>query len=520
MKILGLKNLFSAMMLIALMLLSACSDPQFGAVRGQKQTKAPNLQTSSFQQCSNFTLVRPQVDLLFIWDNSSSAVFINDQTRQALNRIVDNVSSRFDYHIVLAPLIRNSNPVNWNVKLVSYDTANLNPEAMSMRISKEQASSNLNFPQGSASFEPGLERTRELLSQNISNGIFRQGAYTIVVMMSTEDDSAYFQEYGTSLPNDNLKRNYADSKIEQLLCLRGNHTGSCSGPTLNSSMMRFISIVARNPSLCSSNGIANTKTGVSYEYTSNKIYSASYTNSIPQPTDQNGAASVSRGPAFGTYSAFDSNDICVKDYRGIFDSVNSVIQDTVVNHRYNRWPVAGPNASVDPATLIVRKSTGQEFYPVGPGSVPAGVSGYRYINNSNSPRTTRFFPSAGEPFTGHMVELFGDAQVTYPECLMVTSTQEREYYGFAHLTGRPLESSIELRINGALIPRCSSPATCSNGWTLEDFYQTKNIKIVSPTNTSPAFPADNKAGYFLKLYGSAIYSNGDNVNVNWLPRGD
>lgn len=517
MKVKAYPHFLSAMIIASLLFLGACSDPKFGVVRGQKQTSAPNLQTSSFQQCSNFTLIRPQVDLLFIWDNSSSSVFINDQTRQALNRIVDNVSSRFDYHIVLAPLLRNNNPVNWNVKLVSYDTAGLNNQAMSMRIAKDQAANNLNFPLGSGSREAGLERTRELIANNISNGVFRQGAYTITVLMSTEDDESYMTG---QFANDNLKRDFVDNKIDELLCLRGNHSGNCSGPTLNSSMMRFLSIVSRNPTLCTANGIQNTRTGVAYEYTSSKIYSALYTNSIPQPTDQNGAETVSRGPAFGSYQAFDATDICRRDYHGIFDSVNSIIQDTVVNHRYNRWPVAGPNASVDPNSLVVRKSNGQEYYPVGSGPVPAGTDGYRYIGNqTNTP--TRFEPSVGEAFTGHMIELFGDAQVTYPECLMVTSTTVREYYGYALLgTSPPLETSIELRINGSLIPRCSSSATCTNGWIYDGYRSNQNLKVVSPTNLNPASPADIRTGYFLKLFGNAVYTNGDNVNVNWLPSGN
>lgn len=509
---------FSIALIGALLLLvSACSDPKFGVVRGQKETSAPNLQTSSLQQCSNFTLIRPQVDLLFIWDNSSSSVFINDQTRQALNRIVDNISNRFDYHIVLAPLIRNNNPVNWNIKLVSYDTAGLNSQAMSMRIAKEQAANNLNFPLGSGSREAGLERTRELIANNISNGIFRQGAYNITVLMSTEDDESYMTG---DFANENQKREFVDNKIEQLLCLRGNHSGNCSGPTLNSSMMRFLSIVSRNPTLCSANGIQNTSVGVAYEYTSSKIYSALYTNSIPQPTDQNGAETVVRGPAFSSYQAYDSTDICRRDYNGIFDSVNSIIQDTVVNHKYNRWPVAGPNASVDPDSLVVRKSNGQEYFPVGSGSVSNGTSGYRYIGKQSN-LATRFEPSVGEAFSGHMIELFGDAQVTYPECLVVTSTAEREFYGYALLgTSPPLESSIELRINGSLIPKCSSSATCANGWVYDGYRANHNIKVVSPTNLSPAGPADIRTGYFIKLFGNAVYTNGDNINVNWLPTGN
>lgn len=508
--------------LLGLMILGGCSDPQFGARRGQRQEQTPKLNTSSSSMCSDFTLVRPQVDLLFLWDNSSSSTFINNQTRRALNGIVNKVSQRFDYHIMLAPLLKTGS-VNSDAKLVTYDTAGLSSSAMSMRIDSSQASSALSFPSARGSQEAGLDRSRQLIVNNRSNGIFREGAYTIVVLMSTEDDNSYVPEGG--MESGYKRRKHVDDKVHQLLCLRGHYNAppgkSCSGSSLNSSMMRFISIVANNPSRCSRNGVAqNAKSGVAYEMASSFIYSQGYTNSTPNHVDQNGAPIQNRGGR--SYPLYDSTDICRGDYRGIFDGVNSVIQDQVIAHQYRFWPVAGPDADVDSNTIRVESSTGQELTHLGPGATHPHDNGFKYWGNTGrgSTKNTRIHPSPGEPHSGHLIELYGNARVTYPECLRVKFTQNQEYYGYVHLTGRPLESSIKLKINGVDIPKCSSTSYCHNGFVFLNTPKknNRNIKIQSPSNHSPDTEnPDKRYGYFLKLYGNAIYSNGDNVNVNWLP---
>ncbi len=524
-------------------LLTSCSESQFGVRRGQVADNTPDVKISSANQCSNFTLIRPKVDLLFLWDNSSSAYFINDETRKALNRLVNNVSNRFDYHIVMAPLIRANNwGVNDYMRIVTYDTAGLSSTALSMRVPKENASNFLSFPTAPGSTESGLERAREVLHHNIqqTNGVFRQGAYSIIVLMSTEDDNSFAT--GTNYINPALRTPYVNNKAHELLCIRGNYNNSygssyngsiynqnCAGaPTLNSPMMRFISVVANDVQRCQNNKILNAKVGESYERMSSLLYIHPYENSIPSPNDQFGAPLQQRGSV--SYQRFDSNDICRRDYKGIFDGVNSAIQDTVISHVYKYWPVAGPNASIDPDTIIVRKSNGQEFFEI-PGGVTIiedytgtndrdlsnqPIEGWRYINNDT--RNTRFLPSNGEPYTGHLVQLFGNAKVTYPECLKITFSSEQEYYGYVHITGKPLESSIVLAINGTTINRCASGSS-TNCWELATTggSETRNIKIQSPTNFTPANPPDTRTGWFLRLRGNAIYSNGANVNVNWLP---
>lgn len=537
----------SAFIIFLGLFLQSCSEPEFSARRGSLTQNNPTVVRTQTSACSNFTLVRPKVDLLFLWDNSSSTFFIDPQVRQALNRLVDNVSNRFDYHIVLAPLIRRSGrPVNDEMRIVTHDTVGLNSQALSLRVSREDASSYLSFSTASGSSESGLERARELLHQNQSNGIFRQGAYTLIVLMSTGNDNSY--ETGSGFGGGSALRDpYINNKVHELLCLRGHYDHSygagydggiygsnCSGaPSLDSSMMRFISIVANNENRCTQNNINNVRVGVTYEMTSNKIYLEPYNNGTPSPNDQFGAASQQRGNI--SYNLYDSTDICRGDYSGVFDGVNSAITDTVINHIYKRWPVDVASASVDPDTIVVKKGNGQEFF-----EIPSGVTivedldgkddrdtsnqpvhGWRYLGTQTN-QPTRFFPSPGEPYTGHMIQLYGDAKVTYPECLQVNYFSPVEYYGYVHIASKPLESSIQLRVAGTTVPRCQN-STSSNCWELEKtsgqpwYQENKNIKIQGPNNYTPAEPAELKTGYFLRLRGNAIIPSGTEFSVNWLP---
>ena len=52
------------------------------------------------------------------------------------------------------------------------------------------------------------------------------------------------------------------------------------------------------------------------------------------------------------------------------------------------------------------------------------------------------------------------------------------------------------------------------------YFSNFNIRVVSESDTTPAYPSVIKSGYFLKLYGSAVYSDGANVEVNFYPTGE
>ena len=177
------------LVIVFTLLFSSCSEDLFSPNKNKDTDKPnPRVTTSSFS-CSGFTHIKPQVDFLFLWDNSTSSVFINSQTKQALDNTIELISNRFDYHILLAPLLGNGND---NAFLVSETPDNLTQDALNMKVDRSVASSKLsNFSPVSGNSENGVERVREMLSINISNGVFRQGAYTIIVVMSNEDDNSW-----------------------------------------------------------------------------------------------------------------------------------------------------------------------------------------------------------------------------------------------------------------------------------------------------------------------------------------
>ncbi|MBT7610610.1 MAG: hypothetical protein HN576_12695 [Bacteriovoracaceae bacterium] len=483
------------------LLFSSCGKELFTTSKQLQNTQSNPIIKNSSSACSNFTHIKPEVDFLFLWDNSTSSVFINSQTRQALDNTIDLISTRFDYHILLAPLLGSGNSDAW---FVSETPNGLGSEALSIKIDRTLAAAKLStFPSVSGSAENGVERVREMLSNNISNGIFRNGAYTIVVVMSNEDDNSWVVG---SQPTGYDRNNYINQKLEQILCLRGHHTSACGGSQINSQQMRFISIVAHSEACNGTNSAF--KSNYVYKKMSEELYSAYYTGNIPSPSDQNGDSSP------------DSYNICdVSDFTTLFDGINNSIQDQVILHKYNYWPVATSGAAqIDPAEITIKKSTGTT-YPLLQEPVPGGVNGFTFTNSVQT-KNTRFAPSAGEPFTGYLVKLYGDAQVTYPECMSVTTQTPKEYFGYVNIQSKPNESTISLNINGQTIPQSTS-----NGWELvkesgqPKYYQSFNIKINGPGNYNPAFPAINKSGYFLKLNGNSIYSNGADLEVIYLPSG-
>ncbi len=524
------KKYFLKFLLIIFPFLFSCSQDYFRAkkVTNKFQTDSQEQIKNSFT-CGqgNYTLIRPKVDILFLWDNSTSTAFINNETKNALARIVDTLSERFDYHIILSPLIGQGNT---NSYLIAYDETGLSNSAKNMLIAKNQASIVLNsFPSGDGNQEKGLTRTVEMLSNNISNGIFRQNAYTIITLMSNESDYSYV----TGVDNGPARIAYLNEKLNSVLCIRGNYNGNCSGiSSINSQMMRFISIVAQNiNNSCANSSINQYSIGQIYEQMSSSIYSAPYTNGNPQPHDQDGSTFITRGSE--SYYLYDSNDICKEDYAGIFDGVNNAIQDTVINHSYNFWPIADGAISLDPNSLLVYRNDGVQIPKLDSNLVINRdfqgkndsdsygnlVSGYKYVGITTT--NTRYSPNSGEPHSGHMIELFGNAKITYPQCIReVQATSPKEYFGYAHMVYRPLIGSITLKIDGVTISESNV-----NGWQLlkdqsgnAQYFNNKNIQIVGPNDDTEGAPGLFKSGYFLKLYGNAIYSNDATIDVLYDPQ--
>lgn len=490
-----LKHLLIALGLLTLA--SSCGVEEFASKKNKDTLSTNPIVTSSQVACSNFTYIKPKVDFLFLWDNSSSAIFINDQTRAALNQTIDLISTRFDYHIVLAPLVLPQGAsVNSYAGLIVSDTPldQLTTKAKNMRIDRSSAQAHLSsftsFSVGSAEY--GAQRAIDVLNNNTTTGVlneaFRREAHTVVVLMSTEDDDS---------ATNNLS-SYVANRVSQLNSIKNN---------LNSQQLRFFSIVRKD--ICNENFAPMSPTPYNLGY--RQVSEQNFFAQSPTPADPKGDR--------------DSFNLCaISDFTRVFDDINNSILDAILSHKYNYWPVAQAGANIDPDEIIVRKDG--NLIPRLNEPVSPGANGFSFTYNASPGCTnTRYEPTSGEPFCGHVIRLYGNAEVVYPECMSVTTQTAKEWYGYVHLQSKPLESSIQLKINGVPVANCGACSGSANGYRLmktgsEPQYQAnRNLRITSPSNKAPMTPGIIKSGYFLELFGTAIYSNGESVEVIYDPSG-
>lgn len=491
------KSLF----LMTSFLLISCTKQEFAANKTSQPSAINPLSTTSTQLCSQKTLISPKVDVLLLWDNSSSALFINSASKNSFNQLITTVSENFDYHILSAPLI--TAPTNLaslnEASLVVKDATSVTGAASAILRTKDQAASALNFTQATGSYEPGVDRATSIIEANRSNGIFRNDAYTIIVVMSNGDDTSCEISTGYSRCSSADWTPLMQTKIDHLLCLRGNSSvASCTGVTpLNSTMMRFINVA---PLTSCSSGLG--KINERYKKVATSIYTAPYTNGWPTSNDN-----------LNTYP--DNYDICTIDFSHVFDGVNTAIKQTLIKHTYSFWPVAGTNDSLDPDTIRVTRDDGKVL--VNKTGETAPSDGFAFIGAQNN-HYTRILPTQGETFTGQMIQLFGTADddlIVYPHCLTVTYDAVKAQYGYIYLkSGEPLLPSIEVKINGSIVPQ-----DATNGWDYMGLEFTsaldQSLKIVD-------FPAGALSGYFIRLNGAAKFKNtagaAINVTVNYTPK--
>lgn len=454
--------------------ISSCSKDEFATPKATDDFKTdPNLPDTSVQ-CTGFSQIKPAVDFLFLWDNSASQLFVNADTKKALNNTINLVSNKFDYHILLAPLIVPS--TGDQQYLVTTSTDGLSSSARSKIIPSSSATSVINFASAGSTRESGLQRALNVVNENASNGIFRQNAHTIIVIMSNEDDSDhnYYNRIGWDT--------YIGEKYPHYIHLRDN--------VLHSLQMRFISLVAF--SACNTGYTAN----YIYREMSKRIYTAPPTLA-GSPTDQAGKASP------------DSYDICSTSFNSLFDGLNNSITDIILKHKYNYWPIGkNSEADFDPGKIEVTKKVNNQTVATLYENDPNGFTYVGYRENQN----TRYEPTSGEPYTGYMIKLNGTGVAVYPECVVIKTQRPAAYFGYVKMDQQPIVNSIQLFINGQPIPQ-----NTTNGWDYIGYKEQQNIRVISPSNLDPGSPAENYTGYFLKLYGSAVYTNGAEIQVIYDP---
>jgi hypothetical protein len=453
---------------LCLLALISCSKDEFSANKQSDKKTAPASAVSSTSSCAGFTLIKPEVDFLFLWDNTSSQFFVDPNLKIALNNVFTQISPTFNFRAMVAPLRGTGNAQAF---VVAESSTGLTIPSGTYFVTKENAGANTtNFITATGSSEFGLDRAVSLLTNN--NGFFRQGSNVIIVVMSNGDQIKTFSGGNAGYDGPGTAQLIADRKSE-LLNLKQN--------ILHSAEMRFFSIVSH--STCQLGYKANE----SYKKMSQGIFSARSilpVASIPTATP-------------------DSYDICGTSYTGvnIFDGINGAISEVLLKHKYDHWPVVASNGCLE--ILSVKKQ-----------AIPGGTSTDIFDNATNGYTNmgmqtninTRYQPTVGEPYTGHVIQLNGTAKASYPECIVVETKTPTVNYGYVHMANCPLESTISLRINGAVIPK-----NATNGW--QYFGRANNLNIT--TNSSTCVSPETKSGFFLKLYGSAVYSSGANVQVDY-----
>ena len=328
-----MKKLSSLTLLTSVLIFSACVKQEFAATKApQNATINPLVQTSA-QLCAQHTLIKPKVDLLILWDNTSSFNFVTQATKDSMYNLLSSVSDKFDYHALSAPLVPTAGLLGEAI-LVASDVTSVSGSASAIIKTKDQAIASLGFTRGAGGAETGIDRAISLLEGNRTNGIFRDGAYTLIVVMSNEDDKGceLTTGYNTCAKTDML--NYLRPKKDKLLCLRGNSAGlNCAGTTtLNSAMMRFMTVAPLT--FCPS---GNNKVNSAYRDISKLLYETPYTNGWPTANDQ-------LNPDLANYP--DSYNLCTIDFNHLFDGVNGAIKQTVLKHVYDYWPVASATDSI------------------------------------------------------------------------------------------------------------------------------------------------------------------------------
>ena len=485
-----------------------CGKEEFSAIKNQEIFRPIDRVHFSDHRCSNFTLVKPKVDFLFLWDNSTSTFSIDEEVKKGVNNLIKKVSGDFDFRIMMAPLLGSGNS---NARYLANGPIADGINGMSKIDDLNTAVDALSFTPMVGSTEAGISRAVEILRSN-RNALFRRDSYIIVVLMSNEDDDSWKDELDSYQTGDlncagieNCPSCVDTSSIESCTTIGVTTSRNCVDKSIrrstdNAGCKRLSEYTRCN---CGKlRGLKNDRNALGLRFI----------------TLTTGRGKLYR--EFSTKVRFgDNHRIDTDTYGNAFDEINSSIKKVLIKHKYNFWPVAGPGvAQIDANDITVKKSSGGTINQCADALSCTNTDGFVYVGNTTA--NTRYEPSSGEPFTGHLIELYGSARVTYPDCLVVKTKTPKEYFAYVSLGAKPIVSSILITINGVSI---SESAT--NGWKLivdsggePEYFERKNIQIVGPGDRTPKNPGVFKSGYFLELTGSAVYTNGAEVKVNYLPR--
>lgn len=469
---------FHKTMLLSLLLLATlvgCGSEQFGSSPQSTSSSADPLKSFSSSACSTYTLVKPKVDVLYVIDNSLSSYYLASDVKNAISNTVGMLSSDFDFRVIGTPLLETANSNNdYQVLTNSADLQGIPSD--SRRVNS--AGSFTFFSNAPVSgTERGLHRVTSFIDHH-KNNLLRNNAYLVVVLVSNGRDLEVEEDKGTLNGETRLNTVVYNERLSKFRSLQSN---------LNSIQLRMISVV---PQTACQPGWRSALQ--SYVKMSNQLYQDS------RATDS---------------SNQDTMDLCTSgSISSIFTSINNSIKQVLLPHKYRYWPItfAENNETVSLTEIKVHKvSTNGSSVEL------ARDTDWTYEDKGFAQTVnTRELPSAGEPVTGrHFIKF--KSLLTYPDCVLVTSTSRTEYFQYVVLPQKPKIDTVSLAINGNVIPKSTT-----NGWSDETATpQTKNIKAPYPAQGDENPPVV-RTGFMIKLNGSAnFYKSGDTVKANYIPAG-
>tara|TARA_B100001971_G_scaffold215195_1_gene260317 strand:- start:145047 stop:146441 length:1395 start_codon:yes stop_codon:yes gene_type:complete len=456
--------------LLALTMLISCGEEVLTQNTLSTSFKATDLEAFEYTTCAASRFTKPPVDILFVVDNSGSTLQSSfQQIKSQIASTVSTISNEFDYHVYIAPLnstTTSSSEIN-NYPLLASDPSSVSGLNL---VNIDQISASTFFSQASGgSQETGFSRAYNVINANRNNGIFRSNANTIVVMISNGDDTEAVTNIGGNKVFDQNKFNQLKQNFINL------------SNSMSTDSFRFISLVPHS----NCNGWS---TLGNYRRMSQELYD--HYSQSDDPSMKN------------------SRDLCSGNYASLFSVVNNSIRANLVGHSYNYWKISNASEADiqdDDITVIKIDSNGNESN-ISPGT----VNGFEYIGHRTN-QNTRYAPDVGEPATGLMIKLNGNARLDYPECIRAKTRTPTEFYGYIPLPREPDLATISVSINGTKYDQSST-----NGWTYVGWSPSRNIKI-SHQGASDQPPV-YKSGYFLELHGNAIFTNGDSIKIYYKPK--
>ena len=468
-----MKNYWSALFSLFLLLaIAGCGVEQFGTSPQSTTEQTNPILVNQQVTCSNHTLIKPEVDILYVVDNSSSSNWISGNIKSAIQNTVGSVSDQFDYRVIGTPLLKTNNGDQ------DYQVLAKNPSSLPSTVpSSKKLSSHTQFSFFSGDpadpFEPeaGLKRVDEFLTAHLTDGLFRQNAYLLIVIVSNGKDYNIETPAGFSQTAFNARKD------------RFIHPVSGFKKYLNAKQLRLFSVTA-NVSQCTPG-----------YYSSRKSYA-----------DMSQALFNDHG--FSAQTDADHFDLCGSTIPTVFADVNSTIKQIIIAHKYQYWPITYTNTptGLNTGSIKVYKSSPSSA------AVLLPSTSYTYLyNSSNTSYDSRIEPSLGEPVTNtHLIKFTAGNEIVYPECVQIISETNPEYFGYVVLPKIPKLESVTLKIRGQVIPQSSS-----NGWSYIG-QQTRNIKV--PYLGFSDQPAALRTGYMIQLNGTSnYYKSGESVTIDYIP---